>query len=174
MTTAAPDDRAVTHLYRDHHVWLRQWLRRRLACSHSAADLAHDTFIRILKAGTPSQLHEPRAYLTTIAKGVLFNWYRRQALEQAYLDALAAQPEELAPSEEERQLILCALDELDALLDQLPAAVKRSFLLAQVMEMNYEDIAKELGLSLPTIKRYMKQAFRHCLENFERIDGHRR
>ena len=30
-------------LYLEHHGWLLGWLRRRLECSETAADLAHDT-----------------------------------------------------------------------------------------------------------------------------------
>ena len=154
----------VAELYTDHHSWLHGWLRRKLGCTHRAADLAHDTFLRILKSGELPEIREPRAYLTTVAKGVLVNWYQRQALEQAYLDALAMLPEALAPSEEERYLILEALHELDALLDALPPLVKRTFLLAQVGEFKYEEIAARLDISLSTVKRYMRQALRHCLE----------
>lgn len=35
-------------LYLDHHDWLAGWLRGRLGCSQDAADLAHDTYLRLL------------------------------------------------------------------------------------------------------------------------------
>ena len=60
------DPRQQVHtLYRDHHAWLQHWLRRRLGNVGDAADLAHDTFARILDSRLPAVLHEPRAYLTT-------------------------------------------------------------------------------------------------------------
>ena len=40
----------VEVLYNDHHHWLTGWLRRKLGCPESAADLAQDTFIRVLSA----------------------------------------------------------------------------------------------------------------------------
>jgi RNA polymerase sigma-70 factor (ECF subfamily) len=76
----------VESLYHDHHSWLTGWLRRRLGCPDSAADLAQDTFIRVLSAREPAAIIEPRAFLTTLAKRVLFNHYRRQDLERAYLE----------------------------------------------------------------------------------------
>ncbi|THF66175.1 sigma-70 family RNA polymerase sigma factor [Pseudothauera nasutitermitis] len=173
MRTTAPDGQTVATLYSEHHGWLQGWLRRRLGCTHQASDLAQDTFLRLLKHDTLPRIDEPRAYLTTIAKGVLVNWYRRQSLEQAWLEALAAQPQALVPSEEERYLILDALNELDALLNALPPLVKRAFLLAQVAEYKYEDIAEELGVSLATVKRHMRQAFRHCLQHFDDIMAER-
>lgn len=38
----------VEGLYHAHHNWLTGWLRRRLGCPHSAADLAQDTYMRLL------------------------------------------------------------------------------------------------------------------------------
>ncbi|MBA4002871.1 MAG: RNA polymerase subunit sigma, partial [Delftia sp.] len=60
----------VQSLYRDHHRWLRDWLRRKLGCSHHAADLAHDTFVRLLGRKERADPVDPRAYLTTIAHGL--------------------------------------------------------------------------------------------------------
>ena len=75
----------VEVLYNDHHHWLTGWLRRKLGCPESAADLAQDTFMRVLAAREAPTLIEPRAFLTTVAKRVLFNFYRRQDLERALL-----------------------------------------------------------------------------------------
>ncbi len=166
IESACPGDLRQQHihsLYSNHHGWLHAWLRKKLGCTHRAADLAHDTFVRLLTSSVPPAIEEPRAYLTTVAKGVLINWYQRQALERAYLTALALMPEPLVPSEEQRYLILETLHEIDAMLDALPPPVRRTFLLSQIEELKYEDIAQQIGVSLATVKRYMKQAFRQCL-----------
>lgn len=152
----------VEVLYNDHHHWLTGWLRRKLGCPESAADLAQDTFIRVLTAREAPTLIEPRAFLTTVAKRVLFNFYRRQDLERAYLDALAQMPEQVAPSEEERAIILQTLLELDQLLDGLPTQVKRTFLLAQLDGLTYAQIGAELGISIATVKRHLNKAALRC------------
>lgn len=157
----------IHFLYANHHDWLKNLLRKKLGCSQRAADLTHDTFVRIL-ANTPTAISEPRAYLTTVAKGVLINWYRRQALERAYLDALATLPEREAPSPEQHHIILETLCEIDALLDTLPPLIKRAFLLSQIEGLKYENIAAQLNVSLITVKRYIKQAFLQCLIVMER------
>ena len=149
-------------LYLDHHNWLTGWLRRRLGCPDSAADLAQDTFMRLLQGREPPLLNEPRAFLTTVAKRVLCNHYRRQDLERAYLQALAQLPEALAPSEEHRAIIFETLLELDRLLDGLPLVVKRAFLMAQVDGLSYAEIGAQLGISLATVKRYLNKAAMRC------------
>ncbi|WP_025131666.1 sigma-70 family RNA polymerase sigma factor [Pseudomonas sp. PH1b] len=152
----------VEVLYHAHHSWLNTWLRRRLGCPHSAADLAQDTFIRVLSAREMPSLIEPRAFLTTIAKRVLCNHYRRQDLERAYQETLAQMPELVAPSEEERAIILQTLMELDQLLDGLPRPVKRAFLLCQLDGLTYGEIARELGISIATVKRHLNKAAMRC------------
>ena len=99
-----------------------------------------------------------------MARGILINWYQRQALERAYLDAIALLPEAQAPSCEEQLLILETLHQVDAMLDALPASVRRAFLLSQLEGLTYDAIAVRLEVSLASVKRYMKQAFLACLQ----------
>lgn len=128
-----------------------------------AADLAQDTFTRLIGTRDLAAVQEPRAYLTTVAKGLMINWLQRQSLERAYLEALAACPEPLAPSPEDRAIVLQTLHDVDAMLNTLPPRAKRAFLLSQLEGMKYEAIAEQLGVSLTSVKRYMQQAFRVCL-----------
>ncbi|MEE4102847.1 sigma-70 family RNA polymerase sigma factor [Pseudomonas viridiflava] len=157
---------ALTHtvdgLFRAHNAWLTGWLRRRLGCPHSAADLAQDTFIKVLGARDTQQIVEPRAFLTTIARRVLCNHYRRQDLERAYYQALSELPESVAPSEEERAIILETLVELDQLLDGLPGPVKSAFLMSQVDGLSHSEIASALGISIATVKRHLNKAALRC------------
>ena len=152
----------VEVLYQDHHSWLTGWLRRKLGCPQSAADLAQDTFMRLLTARETPTLAEPRAFLTVVAKRVLFNHYRRQDLERAYLQTLAQMPEQVVPSEEERAIILQTLMELDQLLDGLPSPVKRAFLLAQIDGLSHAEIGARLGISVATVKRHLSKAALRC------------
>jgi len=155
----------VHALYADHHGWLHGWLRRKLGSSSDAADLAHDTFLRILTSRrAPASLGgEPRALLTHIAKGLVIDHWRRQAVERAYLEAIAHLPEPEAPSAESRVLILEALYRVEAMLRGLPARTRDIFLMSQFDGMTYQQIADRLGTSLITVKRHMRSAFAACL-----------
>ncbi|MFJ3047294.1 sigma-70 family RNA polymerase sigma factor [Herbaspirillum chlorophenolicum] len=154
---------SIEALYCDHHSWLKGWLLRRLGNTEQAADLAHDTFIRLLSSErVPATLHEPRAYLTTVAQNLVSNHWRREKLEKAYLDALAHAPAGLAPSPEEQAILLETLLELDQLLDGLPAIVKRAFLLSQLDGQTHAQVAEALGISVPTVKRYLVKALQRC------------
>ena len=102
----SPHSDLVGALYRDHRGWLLAWLRRNVACSQRAEDLSQDTFVRLLGREELKAPREPRAFLVAIAKGLLFDYFRRAALEQAYLTELMLIPEAEQPSVEEQQIIL--------------------------------------------------------------------
>lgn len=157
-------EQSLQQLYSEHHGWLNAWLRKRIGCAHNAADLAQDTFLRLLAkdADLPS-LREPRAYLSTVAHSLLVNFWRRQAIERAYLDALALQPEQFAPSPEERELIMETLLAIDAMLQRLPSKVRQAFLWSQLDGLTYTVIAERLQVSERMVKKYMAQAMLHCL-----------
>ena len=148
----------IATLYADHHGWLQGWLRKKLGSTACAADVAQDTFVRLLDREDAVAAREPRAFLATVAQRVLFNHYRRQKLEEAYLEVLAQLPPLHAPSPEDRALLLATVFELDRMLDGLPPPVKRAFLLRQLDELPQEDIARQLGISLATVKRHLQRA----------------
>lgn len=161
MSAVAPADN-LADLYRHHHGWLCHWLRQKLGCSHQAADVAQDTFIRVLTARVEAEIREPRAYLATIANRLVANFYRRQAIERAYLEVLATLPEAEVPSLEVQALCREALLEIDRLLDGLGPKVKQVFILAQCEELPYAEIARRLGISLRTVNNHMAKAMAHC------------
>jgi RNA polymerase sigma-70 factor (ECF subfamily) len=150
-------------LYSDHHGWLRGWLRKKLGCAFDAADLTQDTFLRVLSLPALTELREPRAYLTTVAHGLMVNHLRRRELERAYLEALAALPEPVSPSLEERALVIETLVEIDAMLDGLPSRARQAFLLSQLEGLRYAEIAHLLGVSVSMVKKYMLRTVTHCM-----------
>ncbi|NMK46761.1 sigma-70 family RNA polymerase sigma factor [Achromobacter sp. Bel] len=154
----------VTKLYRDHHGWLSIWLRKKLGNSFDAADLAHDTFVRVMSGRRKDGMGaEPRALLTHIAKGLVVDHWRRRALEDAYLAVVAQLPAPEVPSLEVRALILETLHAIDATLRTLPAKTREVFLMSQFDGMAYADIAARQRVSLATVKRHMQKALTACL-----------
>ena len=150
--------------YVAHHLWLVNWLHRRLGCQDDASDLAQDTFLRVLSR--PAQLdglHRPRAWLAIIAHGLMVDHVRRRDLERAYLEALFYMAEHNVPSAEKRVVVLDILVRIDAMLYGLSPKVREAFLLSRLMGLNYMEIAQRLEVSLSSVEKYMAKAYRHCL-----------
>ncbi|QLF93752.1 sigma-70 family RNA polymerase sigma factor [Pseudomonas sp. ABC1] len=162
MSESAPGKPDVERLYLEHHRWLHGWLRSRLNSADDAADLAQDTFLRVLRKRQQSAIGEPRAYLRTIARGLMIDLWRHRDIERAWLETLAQAPEQLAPSAETSLLIIETLVEIDRMLDGLRPPVRQAFLLAQLEGMSCPKIAAQMGISLATVERHIALALRHC------------
>nr|WP_314571068.1 sigma-70 family RNA polymerase sigma factor [uncultured Pseudomonas sp.] len=163
MGTHNSFEQDVEVLYVRHHSWLKGWLQRRLGQAADADDLAQDTFVRIIRSRNPvAELKQPLAYLATIANSLLVNRWRRLAVERAYAEALATQPEHVELSAEQRYLLIETLTEIDALLQGLSPRVREIFLLSQLDGMTYKQIAAQLGLSVNQVQKSMLKAFSRC------------
>jgi RNA polymerase sigma factor (sigma-70 family) len=130
----------VQTLYSNHHGWLNTWLRSRPGNAADAADLAQDTFVRLLQKTERFELKAPRAFLRTIARGLVIDHWRREEIERAYLESIAHLPEAQVPSAEHRALVLELLEGIARLLEGL----------------TYKKIVAQMNVSLRSVERY------HC------------
>lgn len=155
----------VETLYCDHHEWLQRWLLRKLGTPFDAADLAQDTFLRLMISRKSALLpgSEPRALLTHIAKGLVIDHWRRQKVERTYLNAIANLPEPAVPSPETRMLIIDALTRIDAMLSSLPPRTREMFLLAQLDGLTLKQIAERTQTPLITVRRHIQKALLACM-----------
>lgn len=154
---------AFNTLYQTHHRWLRHWLQHKLGSSCDADDLAQDTFVRVLLGGSAQDIREPKSFLCTVARRVMVDFFRRNALERAWLEMLEQLPEAQVPSPELQHELLETLQEIDAMLDGLGAKVRQAFLLSQLEGLTYAQIAGQLNVSVSSVKKYMARATEHCL-----------
>ena len=157
----------IHSLYNENQGWLHGWLRKKLGCTEQASDVVQDTFVRVLQhkenTGVLPEILEPRAYLTTVAGRLIYDIFRRQALEVAYIEALSKLPEQYISSPEELLLIRQSLFELDEILNNLKPIVREVFLLSQLKGLTYTAIAQQLLVSERSVKRYMATAFEECI-----------
>ena len=154
---------SLGQLYYHHQPWLQRLLCRRLGCGDTAADLAQDAFVRLLK--TPRHFDSDegaRAYLSRMAKGLCVDHWRRLDIERAWQETLATRADAGLPSVEHQQIVIETLCEIDRMLSRLPEKVATAFLGSQLQGKPYRQIAEELGVSERMVKKYMAQAMLQC------------
>nr|WP_314630012.1 sigma-70 family RNA polymerase sigma factor [uncultured Janthinobacterium sp.] len=166
MSTIQPSlQQQVQSLYSDHHGWLVGWLRKKLSCPHGAADVAQDTFLRIITSRDALfGMREPRAYLSTTAKRLLLDRARRQMLERTYLAELALLADSLpgAPSPDEVIMAVQALEQIATALGGLSAKARDAFLLHYLEELPQAAVAAQLNVSTRMVQKYLVQALLAC------------
>ncbi len=162
----------ISQLYNHHHGWLHGWMRKRVGCHEAAADLAHDTFLRLLtKPPQPHSFSGARRYLRTVADGLCIDMWRRKSVEKAWLETLAARPEGVGLSPEDHAVVIETLCEIDEMLSRLPDNVATAFILSQVEGLTYKQIAVQLGVSDRMVKKYMARAMLECVLIEARFDA---
>ncbi|MBX2848712.1 MAG: sigma-70 family RNA polymerase sigma factor [Acidiferrobacterales bacterium] len=152
----------ISELYKLHKNWLNHFLQKRLNCSHKAADLVQDTYLRILINGTPPPKEYARQYLAKIAKGLLIDQYRRWRVEQAYLASLQELPEQFVSSPESQQEVIETLLYLDRLLYNLSSKARQAFLLRRIDGLSYREISTQLNVSVSSVEKYIAKALQTC------------
>lgn len=160
---SALDQASLHQLYSENNGWLKSWLRARLGNTADAADLAQDTFVRVMTARSQLPIREPRSYLSAIARALLIDKVRRRTIEQAYLQALALRPEPVEVSPEVRLSIIEMLVAVDALLDELGPRTRDIFLAVQLEGLPYASVAERFGVSVTTVKNHLVRAMTRCL-----------
>lgn len=154
----------VQDFYVSHNSWLYSWLCKKVGSTFDAADLAQDTFLRVLLKTDLVSILEPRAYLTKVAHGLMVSHIRRREIERSYLMEIAQLPEFQTQSAEARSIALEILIKIDSMLDGLPLKVRSAFLLSQLEGLTHAEIASELKVSVASVRLYIAKALLHCLE----------
>lgn len=150
--------------FRQSYGWLKGCVHRLVGSSSDAEDLAASAFTELAAHPDVSAIRQPRALLTTIARRLTFEHWRRRDIERAYLARLALAPEPVAPAPE---VVLETVQEIlliDAALQQLSKRAREAFILSQFEDMKYADIAARLGVSVSMVRKYVAQALALCCE----------
>ncbi len=147
-------------LYSDHHRWLLAWLRRKLGCPEQAADVAHNTFLRILSARQAiAGVEQPRAWLATTARRLIIDDTRHRQVEQRYLAELSLHAEQADgyPSPEEILAAVQALSQLGEVLAAVSEKARHAFVRHYLDGEPHAVVAAELSVSVRMVRKYLSQ-----------------
>ncbi|WP_374379245.1 RNA polymerase sigma factor [Dongia sp.] len=151
-------------LFRRHSKDLRRFLRRRLACSDTAADLAQEAFYRLMRAGGAPDSADARAYLFRIAANLATDHQRqsrRHVTGEGAELTLASMPDP-GPSAERRALSREEWQVLLGAISRLPPRGRQVFLLHKEQGLSHVEIAQALGISKNTVIVHMMRGLAQC------------
>jgi RNA polymerase sigma-70 factor (ECF subfamily) len=142
--------------------WLAASMHRLVGSRNDAEDLAASTFTELAALDDVRHIRQPRALLTTIARRLTFEFWRRRDLERAYLAELALRPEGQGASAEEICMTVEEIVRIDAALATLSAKAREAFILSQFEDLGYAEIALRLDVSASMVRKYVAQALAAC------------
>jgi RNA polymerase sigma-70 factor, ECF subfamily len=161
------DANALSLLYDRHAALMYAVLTKKLGDLSDAQDVLHDVFMKLYTKGTfyNPALGKPIAWLLTVAKNAATDKLRKRVTHQKYLDK---QMHEVEPSVEAHDGPHG--DELDALrtcIDALPNQHRKTLDLAYFSGLTQQEIAKQLGHPLGSVKAWIRRGLiqlKECVE----------
>ena len=139
---------------------MRTRLRRICPPGFDVDNLVAESVARAYQAHDFSRITAGRPYLFAIARNLLIDTLRREAIVS--LD-FVADLEVLRSDEAMTERQIQARDELrwlQALVDRMPTQWRRVFLLRRVHDLSPATIAGEMGLSVSTVEKHLAKALK--------------
>jgi RNA polymerase sigma factor (sigma-70 family) len=165
------DKRAfVADIATQHGTRLRRYLAARLRNAADVSDLVQEVFLRLLRVDRHESIRNPEAYVMTVAGHVLHQHTLRSATapeSMSGLDVLVELQTAIETDPVEQIDAHRRLQELDRVLERLAPNVHATFVLHRRDGMTLDEIAKELGVSRPMVKKYLAKAIVQCRELLE-------
>jgi len=139
---------------------LNRFLLTRVRNAADVPDIAQEVYLRMLRV-TAESIHNPEAYLFTVALHVVQQHSLRQSL-MPLGEALAEMDHPPEAVAEHDPLQSAATDQfaesLERALDQLPPKARAAFILHRRDGKTPEEIAECLGISRAMVKKYILKA----------------
>jgi RNA polymerase sigma-70 factor (ECF subfamily) len=163
----------VERLFAEHGRALQAFFYRRIRTKSDAPDLAQEVYVRMLRVSDIDAIHNPEAYLYTVASNLV--------KEYAVLDRWQARGVDLdGPSIQQRLGELPTLDgqldvtqrvaRLRTVLGQLSPKCRAAVILQYRHGLSYQEIGERLNVSPHMVKKYLAQALAHCRRRMARLE----
>lgn len=155
----AIDRNGLLRSYHRHEPEIIGFLTNRLRCAATAADLAHDLYVRVLHGQHPARVRNPRAYLFRMAANLASDHQRDEArrrdIETECQRLLWSGPDPQTP--ERHAMARHDLTALHRAVAELPARTRYIFYQNRFRGVRQADIAAELGVSTTTVEKHMRR-----------------
>lgn len=159
-------DKFFQQFFTDNYEALVRFLAFKYTDREEAQDLAQDAFYNVMKTKNAEELEHARAYLFQTAANLALNRIRKQKRQHQYqrnlADTIDPEREGMIASPERAAAARQQLQRVEAALDKLPSKCRKAFLMHRSRNMNYRQIATELGVSVSTVEKYMIAALEQC------------
>jgi len=157
-------DANVDSFVRENQAELLNFFRHRLTQSQDAADLAQETWSRLMRYRQDQPPASLRSLLFTIARNVLKNHWRWSSLHQIEqpTDFSALDVAYEQPGVERRWQARRYLEMLEATVAAMPDKRRTVFLLSRIEGLSNAEVAQRCGISVKMVEKHLAKAIVQC------------
>ncbi len=165
---------SVDALHRSDGAALQRFLQSLLGNAADAADARQETYLRLVRALSRTEIEQPRVFLFFVARNVALSLGKRRRFEAnlfrsaSHFDLAGITDEQVRTEQQviaRQQLRLVA-----AAIDELPPRCREAFLLSAFDGFTNGEIAARLGISQRMVEKHVAKAVlethRRCRDYF--------
>lgn len=159
-----------------YHRELLNFLSRQVNDRDTAADLAQESFLRVLSAQSSGQaVLDLRALLYRIARNLVIDQHRRSEVRRHDdLDALPEDQHPPAPQHMQPEAQLASQQVIRAYvatIEALPERCREAFALHVFDECSHAQVAQHMGISVSMVEKHIVRAMVACKQCERRLRG---
>jgi RNA polymerase sigma factor (sigma-70 family) len=150
-----------------YHRELLNFLTRQVSDRDTAADLAQESFVRVLSAQSSGRVVlDMRALLYRTARNLVIDQHRRNEVRQHdHLDAIPEDQQPPAPQHLQPEEALASQQVIRAYvvtIEALPARCREAFVLHIFDELSHAQIARHMGISVSMVEKHVVRGMVAC------------
>jgi RNA polymerase sigma-70 factor (ECF subfamily) len=164
------DDMAFEMLYKRYVIELMTLIAGKTGSEETARELTQDVFLAVyLQKMDLHLIGHFNAWLFTIAKNKIFNYYRHELVKRKYHNQLLLNERGTMADEENR--LLENKEQLQIIqrqIEKLPPKCREVFKLSRQENLTYKSIAQRLNISEHTVDQHIRKALGILRSTLER------
>jgi RNA polymerase sigma-70 factor (ECF subfamily) len=138
-----------------------------LLCEESAAEVAQEAYLRILRYARHKPLINPRAYLFQVAANLARTRLKQGKSLHLYDNNQALLNDVECPLQNTERFVIARqkLELLSQTIQTLPPRCREVFLLSRLDGLSHSQIAGRLGISLNMVEKHIIKALLRCRQS---------
>lgn len=157
----------VSDLFKEHHADLMRFLRRRVpAGAAEPEDIAQECYIRMLQYEGSRSVRSPYFLLLRVAMNMITDVHRARRVRHAdrHRPLAGLELAGAAPDPECAALHAEALERVLGAIEDLTPRCRQVFLTHRFSHNAYPAIARDLGISVKMVEKYISTALARCTD----------
>jgi RNA polymerase sigma factor (sigma-70 family) len=162
----------IVGLIASHGEQLRRFLHARVRNISDVPDMLQEVYLRMLRVPNIHSVRSPEAYLFTVALHVVQqHTLKSAAMPSVELENVLGTHADSMHVDPVLELIATqSLDRLQETLDELSPKAAAAFMLSRRDGLSFDEIAVQLGVSIPMAKKYLMKALVQFRERLNRAE----
>jgi len=155
----------LRHVIIGRYEQIKTRLTRSLGSRELAAEVLHETYLRLHRSDAIGVIRHPESYIFQIARNIAADMRRNERRRASQIGGLAAilQPDDVPDLSKEIEA-RSQVNVLKQALSDLTPRRRAILIAARIDGLSHDTIAQRFGISRTMVQKELRRALEHCVE----------